>query len=303
MSWTLYGRSLSSRFLLGTAGYPSPDVLRQAVHASGAQVLTVGLKRTLAAAGVPFEVPAREEFGVRLGSVLQVLYLIFNEGHAASSGADWVRAGLAREGLRLARMLAELVPDEPEAHGLVALLELTAARFPARVAPDGSPVLLADQDRSRWDRTLIARGRRALARADALRRGRGPYGLQAAIAECHAVADSVETTDWERVVLLYEALGQLAPSPIVELNRAVAVSMATGPANALRIVDRLVASRALAGYHLLPSVRGELLVRLGRDVEARQEFERAVALTGNERERAVLRAKLDAVSGRTSPNR
>ena len=193
--------------------------------------------------------------------------------------------------------------DEPEALGLVALLELTAARFPARLAPDGSPILLADQDRARWDRTLIARGRQALARADSLGRGRGPYGLQAAIAECHAVAASVTTTDWERIVLLYEALGQVAPSPVVELNRAVAVSMATGPANALRIVDDLVADGRLAGYHLLPSVRGELLTRLGRPAEARDEFEQAIRLTGNERERTVLQAKLDALGPRTAPDR
>ncbi len=263
----------------------------------------VRAKKTLAAAAVQFEVPPRQELPGRLAAVLQVLYLIFNEGHTASAGPDWLRVDLAMEGLRLARMFAELVPAEPEAHGLVALMELTAARFPARVTPDGSPVLLADQDRTRWDRKLIARGRQALARADRLGRGRGPYGLQAAIAECHAVAASIETTDWDRIVVLYEALGQVAPSPVVELNRAVAVSMATGPANALRIVDQLVASGALAGYHLLPGVRGELLARLGRDAEARLELERAALLTGNERERAVLQAKLDSLSGGSRPDR
>ena len=259
------------------------------------QQRVVRAKKTLAAAAVSFEVPPRAELPARLAAVLQVLYLIFNEGHSASSGADWLRPDLAREGLRLARMFAELVPEEPEAHGLVALMELTAARFPARLAPDGSPVLLADQDRTRWDHGLIDRGRRRLARADRLGRGRGPYGLQAAIAECHAVAVSVADTDWERIVLLYEALGQVAPSPVVELNRAVAVSMATGPASALRIVDDLVAAGSLAGYHLLPGVRAELLTRLGRRAEARDEFERAIRLTGNERERAVLQAKLAAL--------
>jgi len=299
------GREARIALTLRVVGGLSSEEIARAflVPVATIQQRIVRAKKTLAAAGVPFEVPPREEFADRLGSVLQVLYLIFNEGHAASTGPEWLRPDLAREGLRLARMLAELVPDEPEAHGLVALMELTAARFPARVAPDGTPILLADQDRTRWDRTLIARGRRALGRADQLGRGRGPYGLQAAIAECHAIAASVETTDWERIVLLYEALGQLAPSPVVELNRAAAVSMATGPATALRIVDDLVASGALTGYHLLPSVRGELLARLGRNAEALQELEQAVHLSGNERERALLQAKLDAIRARTSPDR
>ena len=255
----------------------------------------VRAKKTLAAAAVPFEVPAREEYPARLSAVLSVLYLIFNEGYAAASGRDWMRPELAREALRLARVLAELVPREPEVHGLAALMEFLVARFPARVDAEGNPVLLSDQDRGRWDRALIARGRAALARADALERGRGPYGLQAAIAECHDVAASVEQTDWARIVLLYEVLGRVAPSPVVELNRAVAVSMAEGPATALRIVDALAGRGELAGYGLLPSVRGELLARLGRAAEARVEFERAIAQTGNERERAVLDGKLRAL--------
>ena len=299
------GREAQLALTLRVVGGLSSEQIAHAflVPVGTVQQRIVRAKKTLAAAAAPFEVPPREEWQARLAAVLQVLYLIFNEGHSASAGPDWLRVDLAGEGLRLARMLAELVPDEPEALGLVALLELTAARFPARLAPDGSPILLADQDRARWDRTLIARGRQALARADRLGRGRGPYGLQAAIAECHAVAASVTTTDWERIVLLYEALGQVAPSPVVELNRAVAVSMATGPANALRIVDDLVADGRLAGYHLLPSVRGELLTRLGRPAEARDEFEQAIRLTGNERERTVLQAKLDALGPRTAPDR
>ncbi len=257
----------------------------------------VRAKKTLGAAHVPFAVPERDEFAERLGSVLGVLYLIFNEGHTASSGEELLRPELGREALRLARMVAELVPAEPEAHGLVALMEFTAARFPARVTADGTPVLLADQDRSRWDHGAIARGRAALARADATGRGRGAYGLQAAIAECHDVAASVDETDWARIVLLYEALGRIAPSPIVELNRAVAVSMAEGPATALRMVDDLAASGALRTTHLLPSVRGELLARLGRGDEARAEFLDAAARCGNDRERAVLERKAaDAVS-------
>ena len=254
----------------------------------------VRAKKTLGAAHVPFAVPERDEFAERLGSVLGVLYLIFNEGHTASSGEELLRPELGREALRLARMVAELVPAEPEAHGLVALMEFTAARFPARVTADGTPVLLADQDRSRWDHGAIARGRAALARADATGRGRGAYGLQAAIAECHDVAASVDETDWARIVLLYEALGRIAPSPIVELNRAVAVSMAEGPATALRMVDDLAASGALRTTHLLPSVRGELLARLGRGDEARAEFLDAAVRCGNDRERAVLERKAAA---------
>jgi RNA polymerase sigma factor (sigma-70 family) len=249
-------------------------------------------KKTLAAARVPFAVPSGQERAERLGTVLSVLYLIFTAGASASSGEDLIRFDLAGEARRLARVLARLVPQEPEVHGLLALLELTAARFPARTGPDGEPVLLADQDRGRWDRSAIRRGQGALARAEQAGRGLGAYGLQAAIAECHALADSVDTTNWERVVLLYEALGRLAPSPVVDLNRAVAVSMAQGPAAALPIVDGLVAAGALSGSHLLPTVRGELLVRLGRGEEARTELERAARLCANARERGVLERKL-----------
>jgi RNA polymerase sigma factor (sigma-70 family) len=252
-------------------------------------------KRTLAAAQVPFEVPPPEERRERLGSVLNVIYLVFTEGSTATSGADWIRTDLAHEAIRLARVVARLVPGEPEPQGLLALLELTAARFPARLDRDGEPVLLEQQDRSRWDRSAIRRGSAALARASAVGRGLGAYGLQAAIAECHALAASVDETDWERIVLLYEALGRLTPSPVVELNRAVAVSMAQGPAVALPLVDELVASGALSGSHLLPSVRAELLTRLGRADEARSELEIALRLCGNERERGVLRGKRDAL--------
>ncbi|SES49256.1 RNA polymerase sigma factor, sigma-70 family [Actinokineospora terrae] len=247
-------------------------------------------KKALGAAGVPFEVPPADERRARLGSVLTVLYVIFTEGSSASSGASWIRFDLAGEAQRLARVLARLVPDESEVHGLLALLELTAARFPARTGPDGRPVLLEDQDRRRWDRSAIQRGRAALAQA-ARGRGLGAYGLQASIAECHAVADSVAGTNWARIVVLYEALGTLAPSPVVDLNRAVAVSMAEGPAAALPIVDSLV--DALPHSHLIPSVRGELLTRLGRTAEARAEFERAIPLCANTQEQTVLRAKLD----------
>ncbi|RBO94381.1 RNA polymerase sigma factor [Nocardia puris] len=250
-------------------------------------------KKTLAAARVPFEVPPAAQRAERLGSVLSVVYLIFTEGSSATSGSGHIRFDLAGEAQRLARVLSRLVPDEPEVYGLLALLELTAARFPARTGPDGRPVLLEDQDRRRWDRSAITRGRAALARAAESGRGLGAYGLQAAIAECHAVAASVEDTDWDRVVVLYEALGRLAPSPVVELNRAVAVAMASGPAQALPLVDRLIAEGALPNSHLLPTVRGELLTRLRRPAEARTEFERALALCGNENERDVLRQKLD----------
>lgn len=252
-------------------------------------------KKTLAAAHVPFEAPDPSEWGPRLGGVLGVVYLIFTEGYAATSGDRWIRTDLAREALRLGRVIAELLPREPEVHGLVALMEFQSSRFGARVARDGSPILLADQDRTRWDRAQIARGVAALQRADALGRGRGPFALQAAIAECHAVAPSVEATDWERIVLLYEALGRLAPNPVVELNRAVAVSMATGPATALRIVDALADAGQLRGSHLLPSVRGELLSRLGRTEDARAALLEAAALTSNTREAAVLRGKAQAL--------
>jgi RNA polymerase sigma factor (sigma-70 family) len=252
-------------------------------------------KKTLAAARVPFEVPPPEERRERLGSVLSVIYLIFTEGSSATAGTALIRADLAREAIRQARMLARLMP-EPETYGLLALLELTAARFPARLDADGEPVLLEDQDRRRWDRSAIRRGRAALEAAGSVGRGLGPYGVQAAIAECHAVATSVDGTDWSRIVVLYEALGRFAPSPIVDLNRAVAVSMADGPAAALPIVDELVDTGALAGSHLLPTVRGELLTRLGRTDEARTELETAVRLSTNDAERQVLERKIAALT-------
>ncbi|MGY4858530.1 RNA polymerase sigma factor [Cryobacterium sp. AP23] len=255
----------------------------------------VRAKKTLTAAKVPFEVPDPSEWRARLGSVLGVVYLIFTEGYAATSGEAWMRTDLANEALRLGRVLSGLTPREPEVHALLALMELQASRFGARVRPDGRPILLADQDRSRWDRAQIGRGQAALARADALGRGRGSYALQAAIAECHATAPSIEDTDWARIVLLYEALGRIAPNPVVDLNRAVAVSMATGPASALLIVDGLADAGALSGSSLLPSVRGELLARLGRAEEARSEFVTAAGLTANSRERGVLLAKAAAL--------
>ncbi|WP_102194303.1 RNA polymerase sigma factor [Microbacterium aurantiacum] len=273
-------------------GLGSEEIARAfLVPTATVQQRIVRAKKTLAAANVPFEVPSREEQPQRLGAILGVLYLIFNEGHTASGGSDWMRPELSEEAIRLTRVLAALMPRERDVHSLLALMELTAARFAARVDAQGNPVLLGDQDRRRWDRGRISRGRAALARADALGRGRGPYGLQAAIAECHAVAASVDETDWERIVVLYEALGRIAPSPVVELNRAAAVAMATGPASALRILDRLAESGALRGYHLLPATRGELLLRLGRTEEARSEFAVAAGLAGNERERALLQAK------------
>ncbi|GAA1237626.1 RNA polymerase sigma factor (sigma-70 family) [Microbacterium phyllosphaerae] len=276
-------------------GLSSEEIARAfLVPTATVQQRIVRAKKTLAAAHVPFEMPPRDEHTARLGAILGVLYLIFNEGHAASSGPDWMRPELSLEAIRLTRVLAALMPRERDVHSLLALMELTATRFPARVDAHGQPVLLADQDRRRWDRSRIARGRAALATADSLGAGRGPYGLQAAIAECHALAASVDETDWDRIVVLYEALGRIAPSPVVELNRAAAVAMATGPASALQIIDQLAASGALAGYHLLPATRGEMLLRLGRDEEARSEFAVAAALAGNDRERALLEAKAAA---------
>ncbi len=248
-------------------------------------------KRALAKAGVEFEVPYGEDRAARLGSVLEVVYLIFNEGYAATAGDDLLRPGLCEDALRLARVLAALVPQEGEAQGLVALLELQASRTAARTGPDGRPVLLAAQDRRRWNRLLIRRGYAALERAGD-GRSYGPYALQAAIAALHARAASYEETDWATIAALYGKLGALVPSPVVELNRAVAVSMAEGPAAALPIVDALAAEPGLARYHLLPSVRGDLLARLGRAEEARAEFERAADLTRNESERALLRGKM-----------
>jgi RNA polymerase sigma factor (sigma-70 family) len=277
-------------------GLTSDEIARAfLVPAATVQARITRAKKTLAAARVPFAVPPVAERAERLGSVLSVIYLIFTEGSSASSGDDLIRLDLAAEAQRLARVLAGLMPDEPEVLGLLALLELTAARFPARTGPDGEPVLLERQDRGRWDHAAIRRGRAALDRAEQAGRGLGAYGLQAAIAECHAVAPSVGATNWERVVILYEALGRLAPSPVVDLNRAVAVAMAQGPAAALLIVDQLLADGALPGSHLLPGVRGELLARLGRDDEARAELERAVALCGNQREQTVLRRKISGL--------
>ncbi|WP_213605082.1 RNA polymerase sigma factor [Pseudoxanthomonas japonensis] len=254
----------------------------------------VRAKRTLADADVAFEVPRGEELHERLASVLGVVYLVFNEGYSATSGDGWMRPALCEEALRLGRMLAALAPREPDAHGLIALMEIQASRLPARVGKDGAPVLLLDQDRNRWDRLLIQRGLEALARAEHLGGAFGPYALQAAIAACHARAHTADATDWNRIATLYAALAQMNPSPVVELNRAVAVSMATGPASALPLVDRLLDEPAMKHYHLLPSVRGDLLFKLDRRDEARVEFERAAGMTRNEREQALLLARAQA---------
>jgi RNA polymerase sigma factor (sigma-70 family) len=248
----------------------------------------VRAKRTLTEARVAFEVPRGAELAARLASVLEVLYLVFNEGYSATAGEDWLRPALCDDALRMARVLAGLAPREPEVHGLVALMEIQASRTRARTGPSGQPVLLLDQDRARWDQLLIRRGLAALERAEALGGARGPYALQAAIAACHARARAPEDTDWERIAALYETLAQVAPSPVVELNRAVAVSMAFGPAAGLERVDALASEPSLAHYHLLPSVRGDLLHKLGRKEEARGEFERAAGLTRNARERDLL---------------
>jgi RNA polymerase sigma factor (sigma-70 family) len=248
----------------------------------------VRAKRTLSEAHVPFEVPRGAELAARVSAVLKVIYLIFNEGYSATAGDDWVRPGLCEDALRLGRILAGLMPTESEVHGLVALMEIQASRLRARVGPSGEPVLLLDQDRSRWDQLLIRRGLTALARAEQLGPSRGAYTLQAAIAACHARAHVAEQTDWRRIAALYEELARLEPSPIVELNRAVAVSMALGPAAGLEIVDTLTSEPSLDGYHLLPSVRGDFLNKLGRSGEAQAEFERAASLTRNLRERELL---------------
>jgi len=251
----------------------------------------VRAKRTLAEANVPFELPSRDDIPSRLSSVLEAIYLIFNEGYAATAGDDWIRPELCNEALRLGRTLAALTPDEPEVHGLVALMAIQTSRLAARTDSSGNPVLLLDQDRSRWDHTLIQHGLAALDRAEAAGQAFGPYALQAAIAACHARARRAEETDWERIVALYDALAQVMPSPIVELNRAVAVSMAFGPAEGLDAVEALSAEPALQAYHLLPAVRGDLLLKLGRRDEARTEFLRAASLAGNARERAFLEAR------------
>jgi RNA polymerase sigma-70 factor, ECF subfamily len=252
----------------------------------------VRAKRTLTATRVPFEPPERDELAGRLASVLEVIYLIFNEGYAATAGDDWIRPELIEEALRLGRILAELLPSEPDVHGLIALMELHASRARARTGPSGEAVLLLDQDRSRWDWLLVGRGLAALERAQTTRGAVGPYTLQAAIAACHARARVAEETDWERIVALYDALAQVMPSPVVELNRAVAVGMAFGPEAALELVDALRSEPALRDYHQLPTARGDLLAKLGRSDEARAEFERAASLTQNARERAVLLGRM-----------
>ncbi len=248
----------------------------------------VRAKRTLAESHVPFEVPAGDQLAERLASVLEVVYLVFNEGYSATAGDDWMRPAMCEEALRLGRILAELVPDEPEVHGLVGLMEIQASRSRARTGPSGDPILLLDQNRARWDHLLIGRGLAALERAELLGGALGPYALQAAIAACHARARAPEDTDWERIAAIYDALAQLAPSPVVELNRAVAFGMAFGPAAGLELVDQLTSDASLEGYHLLPSVRGDLLAKLSRFDEAQSEFERAAELTRNARERDLL---------------
>ena len=265
---------------------PVPTIAQRIVRA----------KRTLAEARVPFELPQRSELATRLSSVLEVVYLIFNEGYSATAGDDWIRPALCEDALRLGRILAELMPEEPEVHGLVALMEIQASRLRARVGPLGEPVLLLDQDRARWDQLLIGRGLTALRRAEQIGAGLGPYGLQAAIAACHARARVFEDTDWPRIAALYDALAELVPSPVVELNRAVAVGMAFGPAAGLELVDSLRAEPSLKTYHLLPSVRGDLLAKLGRLAEARQEFELAASQTQNRREQTLLLERAAACS-------
>jgi len=269
---------------------PEPTVAQRIVRA----------KRTLADERVPFEVPRGAELASRLSSVLEVIYLVFNEGYSATAGDDWMRPALCEDALRLGRILAELVSAEPEVHGLVALMEIQASRTRARIGPSGEPILLLDQDRARWDHVLVRRGLAALERAEKLGGAQGPYALQAAIAACHARARTAEETDWSRITALYEALARVAPSPIVELNRAVALAMAFGPAAGLELVDALTSEPSLQGYHLLPSVRADLLAKLGRFDEARAELERAAALTRNARERDLLLERA-AACARASP--
>ena len=265
---------------------PEPTVAQRIVRA----------KRTLTEARVPFEVPRGPELAARLSSVLEVIYLVFNEGYSATAGEDWVRPALCEDALRLGRILAELAPQEPEVHGLVALMEIQASRLHARVGPRGEPILLLDQDRTRWDQLLIRRGLAELDRAERLGGGLGPYGLQAAIAACHARARAAADTDWHRIAALYDALAQLTPSPVVELNRAVAVAMAFGTAAGLELIDTLTSEPSLKAYHLLPSVRGDFLFRLGRFSEAQAEFQRAATLTQNAREREFLLNRAAACS-------
>ena len=260
---------------------PEPTVAQRIVRA----------KRSLSEARVPFEIPRKSELAARLASVLEVIYLVFNEGYSATAGDDWMRPTLCEEALRLGRILAELTPQEPEVHGLVALMEIQASRSAARVSPAGEPILLLDQDRARWDHLLIRRGLAALERAAKLTRNPGPYAIQAAIAACHGRANTPEATDWPRIVSLYAELAKLTPSPIVELNRAVAVAMASGPAAGLELIDALISEPSLKSYHLLPSVRGDFLFKLGRLAEAEQEFARAATLTRNARERDLLTAR------------
>jgi len=257
---------------------PEPTVAQRIVRA----------KRTLREARVPFEVPRGPDLAARLSSVLEVIYLIFNEGYSATAGEDWMRPALCEDALRLGRILAELAPQEPEVHGLVALMEIQASRLHARSGPDGEPILLLDQDRARWDQLLIRRGLAALERAEKLGAPRGPYTVQAAIAACHARARTAAETDWRRIAALYDNLAQITPSPVVELNRAVAVAMAFGPAAGLELIDELTSEPTLKAYHLLPSVRGDFLFKLGRLSEAQAEFERAATLTQNARERKFL---------------
>ena len=271
---------------------PEPTIAQRIVRA----------KRTLAEARVPFEVPRGSELAARLSSVLEVIYLVFNEGYSATAGDDWMRPGLCEDALRLGRILAELVPKEPEVHGLVALMEIQASRSRARIGPSGEPILLFDQNRARWDQLLIRRGLAALERAGELSAAPGPYVLQAAIAVCHARAPTSAETDWARIVAFYEALAQLAPSPVVDLNRAVALAMAFGPAAGLELADALTSEPSLENYHLLPSVRGDLLKKLGRFDEARAEFERAASLTRNARERQLLLERAAACAGGSAPN-
>jgi len=260
---------------------PEPTIAQRIVRA----------KRTLSEARVPFEIPRQAELAARLASVLEVVYLIFNEGYSATAGEDWMRPALCEEALRLGRILAELAPEEPEVHGLVALMEIQASRSEARVGPSGAPILLLDQNRGLWDQLLIGRGLAALRRAEGFAGRRGRYALQAAIAACHARARTAEETHWPRIVELYAELAGIAPSPVVELNRAVALALAFGPEAGLQVVDRLTSDPALRAYHLLPSVRGDLLKKLGRFDEARAEFERAASLTQNVRERELLRER------------